>query len=46
MLLLFEDGSYLAGETDRVATAENMSRLYGTPFHAVRSGKILLFYPG
>ena len=46
LLLLFEDGSYLAGETDRVATAENMSRLYGTPFHAVRSGKILLFYPG
>lgn len=46
LLLLFDDGDYLAGETDEVATEENMTRLYGTPFHAVRSGKILLFYPG
>ena len=46
LLLLFDDGDYLAGETDQVATEENMTRLYGTPFHTVRSGKILLFYPG
>ena len=46
LLLLFDDGSYLAGETDRVATAENLTRLYGTPFHSVRNGEILLFYPG
>ena len=46
LLLLFDDGSYLAGETDRVATAGNMTRLYGAPFHAVRSGKRLLFYSG
>jgi iron complex transport system ATP-binding protein len=46
LLLLFEDGSYLAGKADQVATEEHMTRLYGTPFHAVRNGKILLFYPG
>ncbi len=46
LLLLFDDGSYLAGETDQVATAENMTRLYGTPFQQLRNGKILLFYPG
>jgi len=46
LLLLFDDGSYLAGETEQVATAGNLTRLYGTPFHAVRNGKILLFYPG
>ncbi len=46
LLMLFDDGSYLAGETDQVATAGNMTRLYGAPFHAVRSGKRLLFYSG
>jgi iron complex transport system ATP-binding protein len=46
LLLLFDDGSYLAGETAQVATAENMTRLYGTPFHALQNGKRLFFYPG
>ena len=46
LLLLFADGSWSMGQTGEVATEANMTRLYGTQFHAVRSGKVLLFYPG
>ncbi|MGD1990071.1 MAG: ABC transporter ATP-binding protein [Chromatiales bacterium] len=46
LLLLFDDGSYELGETGQVATEASMSRLYGTRFHAVRAGEVLLFYPG
>lgn len=46
LLLLFADGSYEKGQTGQVATEASLTRLYGTPFHAVRAGEVLLFYPG
>ena len=46
LLLLFSDGSWLAGRTEEIATGGNLSRLYGAPFEATRAGEVLLVYPG
>ena len=46
LLMLFSDGTYLQGETGKIATTENLSRLYGNPFQAVSTDIGPVFYPG
>lgn len=44
-LLLFGDGEWLAGPSDEVVTAEQLTRLYGHPLREVRADGQRWFFP-
>lgn len=46
LLLLFDDGSWLQGTTEEIATPGNLSRLYGQAFRTTQADGVLLVYPG
>ncbi len=45
MLLLFNDGQWLAGKTEDILTWENLSRLYNCPIHLIKETQHTLFVP-
>ncbi|WP_198263798.1 ABC transporter ATP-binding protein [sulfur-oxidizing endosymbiont of Gigantopelta aegis] len=45
ILLLFNDGHYLSGETDAVLTQDNLSQLYDCPIHQIDDAQHRLFIP-
>ena len=45
MLLLFDNGQWIAGETKGILTRDNLSRLYNCPIHQVNDAQHTLFIP-
>ena len=45
VLLLFENGQWLAGKTADIITTDNLSELYGCPVHQVSDQQHTLFIP-